>query len=361
MPVSAVNQNTSPTLNEVSTSIYNLRTEQKKITRKISEIKNTQATLARTIDPCEKTISSNDLSLIELNKVADKYGKDARVRLKEDHFKYGEPRNLLKKLFHGYRYKIECRDAVKKIKRRTNKLSAEIAIKTIEKEKNNEMSKRDELKKDYNINALKIKELTEKEKHISLELDEIRETYIELTKEKREGDMKRENFSMIYNSNAGCKAINHEARHQYGLMREGGKLDGNKVVDEYCRAHGDNIFNRGGAKYKDIIKTECYNLKNLVENAINDFYTPSNKMSTTYRGQRMTNESINTLISQYNTDMKHKDYTVYQTGQFFSTSSVKTIANGFANRSQSSDKVMFTVKGNSGNDICSKWHGIWSR
>lgn len=351
MPASAVNQNTPLTTKMVVNRINKCRKEQKKITWEISEIKNTQDILARKIDPYEKTISSNDLSLIELETVAEKYGKDARVRLKEDHFKYGEPRNLLKKLFHGYRYKIERDDAVKKINPHTNKLSAKTAIKTLEKEKNNQMSERDKLKKEYNINALKIKELTEKGKHVNLELNEIRVTYRELTKDKAEGDIKRADFSTIYQSNAGCKAINHEARHQYGLMLESLKFSGSKVVEEYRKAFGDNIFYRGGAKVKSMIINRCAQLPQLVKNAIDDFYTPSNEMSTTYRGQGMTDNSINALISQFKTDVQNKTDTVYQTGQFFSTSRVKEIAKGFAERSQSSVKVMFTVKGNSGNSI----------
>lgn len=53
----------------------------------------------------------------------------------------------------------------------------------------------------------------------------------------------------------------------------------------------------------------------------------------------------------YNADKKSDNKTVYQLGQFFSTSSRNDIAKSFANQSQDDVKVMFLVKGNSGNGI----------
>ncbi|MFW2168288.1 hypothetical protein ACN4C3_25990, partial [Enterobacter cloacae complex sp.6722794] len=58
-----------------------------------------------------------------------------------------------------------------------------------------------------------------------------------------------------------------------------------------------------------------------------------------------------TLIEHFNADKNHDNKTVYQPGQFFSTSSRLAIAEDFAQRSLDKVKVMFTVMGNSGDGI----------
>ncbi|CNE09446.1 hypothetical protein QVN42_07250 [Yersinia nurmii] len=130
-----------------------------------------------------------------------------------------------------------------------------------------------------------------------------------------------------------------------------GSLSGSKVVAEYERVHGDNIFGRGNKELKTTLKVNCSNLTELVKAGAKAWYTPTNKNTITHRGQGITSADINKLISQFNSDKAQNKATTYSLGQFFSTSGDKKVAQDFANRSQDSERVMFEVKGNSGRGI----------
>lgn len=157
----------------------------------------------------------------------------------------------------------------------------------------------------------------------------------------------RQNFSMIYQSNAGCKAINIEARHQFRSAPSAGKLSGNNVVEEYRRVHGYEIFDHGNKALKTTIKAICSNLSELVNTGAKAWYTPTEKNITTYRGQGITLRGIDKLISQFDADKQNNTETVYNLGQFFSTSKDQKVASDFAERSPDDAKVIFKVKGNS--------------
>lgn len=133
-------------------------------------------------------------------------------------------------------------------------------------------------------------------------------------------------------------------------------MSGNKVVEEYRRVHGYEIFSRGNKVLESTIKANCSNLSGLVKTGAKAWYTPTEKNITTYRGQGITPSGINKLISQFDADKQNKTETVYNLGQFFSTSRDANVASDFAKRSLDDENVIFKVKGNSSNGLSIPGH-----
>lgn len=161
----------------------------------------------------------------------------------------------------------------------------------------------------------------------------------------------RNDFSAIYQSNAGCKAINSQAHYLFGASTKEAKLSGSEMIAEYERVHGSNIFSGDNKKIKFTLKSKSKDLSELVKTAAKNWYTPSEKNITTYRGQRMTLKGLEALVEQFNADKNSSNAATYQLGQFFSTSTKASVARKFATESPKDYKVMFTVKGNSGSGL----------
>lgn len=98
----------------------------------ITSIRNTVAILNKSILSYEKDITSNRSLLKSLNTVLKKDGKDATVRLKNDHLKYGPASNFFKKILNGSRYASEREAAAKVMGVDDKVVSAETSIKTLQ-------------------------------------------------------------------------------------------------------------------------------------------------------------------------------------------------------------------------------------
>ncbi len=157
----------------------------------------------------------------------------------------------------------------------------------------------------------------------------------------------RSDFSLLYQSDAGCKAINAQSRFLYDQAASPAVLHSDKVIAEYKKVFGDEIFAKGNKNIKYIIQSHCSQLTSLIHKAAEAWYTPDNKNITTHRGQGMTREGMAILIREF----RNNRDTVYQTGQFFSTSADKTVAAHFAEKSPDVVKVIFSIKGNSGRTL----------
>ncbi|MFC0139151.1 hypothetical protein ACFFJN_02905 [Erwinia mallotivora] len=64
-------------------------------------------------------------------------------------------------------------------------------------------------------------------------------------------------------------------------------MSGDKVVEEYCEAHGYEIFSHGNKALKDTIQENCSNLSELVEKAANALYTPTKKILQLTAGKEL--------------------------------------------------------------------------
>lgn len=213
------------------------------------------------------------------------------------------------------------------------------------------MSKVNDLNKKVAENNKEIDNIEARKNRIEKKIGELAKIETDAKKADEKNHKTWQNFSTIYQSNAGCKALNIEARHQFSSAPSAGKVSGNKVVEEYCKAHGYEIFNRGNQVVESTIKANCRNLSELVKRGAIAWYTPSEKNITTYRGQGITPSGINKLISRFDADKQNKTETVYKLGQFFSTSRHVNVARDFAKRSPDDEKVIFKVKGNSSNGL----------
>lgn len=317
--------------------------------KNINEIKNIACETFKSIETSETAISSYQSSLKSLEPFSEK--KDTVVRLKGDHFKSGEASNFLKNIFFGGRYKTEREAAAKEINVVGNTVSAGEVIKTLQTKVKDTMSKVEELKKEITGYKEEYDDLSTQETSIKKNINELNKIVAERDKVDKEIRQARSDFCMIYQSNAGCKGLNDEARYQFGNARYPGKVRGSDVVAEYRRVHGDNIFGGGNKELKSTISFKCEDLHEVVKTGAKAWYTPTEKNTTTHRGQGMTQSGIDTLISQFIADVKYKTETVYQPGQFFSTSADKNVASNFAECSQDAVKVLFKVIGNSGNGL----------
>ncbi|MDR6352608.1 hypothetical protein [Pantoea sp. SORGH_AS_0659] len=349
MPINSIRSNTVVPMNHIRQKRIELSKSRNNLSKKISGIKNCVTELNKSIAAHKKNISGNESLLKSLQSVSAKHGENVSVRLKNDHFKYGQASNFLKNTFHGNRYQAEREAAVKKVNAEGSTVSAGMAINKLQSKIDSAMSKVNELKKEVAGYDKKIDNIEERKYRIEEKIDKLAKIEIDAKKADEINQKNRDNFSIIYQSNAGCNAINIEARHQFSGAPSGGKASGNKVVEEYRRVHGYKIFTRGNKVFESTIKANCSNLSELVKTGAKAWYTPTKKNITTYRGQGITPSGINKLISQFNADKQNKTETVYNLGQFFSTSIDINVASYFANCSPDDEKVIFKVKGNSSN------------
>ncbi|MCX8958433.1 ADP-ribosyltransferase domain-containing protein [Erwinia psidii] len=351
MPINPVRHNTVVPVNDIRQERIELSKLRSSLSQKISDIKNSATEKNKSIAVHKNNIADNQSLLKSLHSVSAKNGENATVRLKKDHFKYGQASNILKKMLHGSRYQTEREAAVKKINAQGSTVSAGKVIKTLQTRIDSTLSEVHELKTEVAGYDKKIDNIEAIKYGIEKKLDNLTKIETNAKKADEKNHSARQNFSMIYQSNVGCKALNVEARHQFGNTPLAGKVSGSKVVEEYRRVHGYEIFSRGNKALESTIKANCSDLNELVKTGAKAWYTPTEKNITTYRGQGMTQSGINTLISRFNADEHNKTETVYILGQFFSTSRSVNVANDFANRSQDDAKVIFKVKGNSSNGL----------
>lgn len=322
------------------------------LSAKISNIKNTVTRLNAERLESEKNLIVERISFCNLRMIAQLHGENTPIRLKNDHFKYGgEASNFLKQKIYHRRYQAEREAAAQKFKVEGDVIVAGMAIKKQQEEIIKIFDHMVALEvvvgqKDKAINQLNVKKY-----NIEKKIDTLTEILADARKAEEKRQKIYQNFSMLYQSNAGCKAINLEARHLFGRSPIAGKINGSEIVEEYRRVHGDNIFSRGNNYLKSIIKFNCSNLSELVRTSAKEWYTPREKNITTYRGQGMTQHGLQKLVSQFHTDKHNGTETVYRLGQFFSTTTDRQVARDFANRSQDEAKVMFKVKGNSSNGL----------
>ncbi|PIJ80120.1 hypothetical protein BLD46_16055 [Erwinia sp. OLMTSP26] len=320
-----------------------------KLSQKITGIKNSVTEINKSIITYKRNIAGNQSLLNSLQSILEQQGEAATVRLKNDHFKYGQASHFFKKMLYGSRYQTERDAAVEKVNAAERTVSAGEVRKTLQIRIDSALTKVNELKNDVIIHGQSINHFQAKKDGIEKKIDKLAKIEADAKKAEEKKDKIRQNFSMIYQSNAGCKALNIEARHQFGNAPSAGKLSASAVVEEYRRVHGYEIFSRGNKALESTIKANCSDLRELVKTAANAWYTPTEKNITTYRGQGITQSGINALISGFNADEHNKTETLYHPGQFFSTSWHLNVASDFANRSQDDVKVIYKMTGNSSN------------
>ncbi|WPA93773.1 ADP-ribosyltransferase domain-containing protein [Providencia zhijiangensis] len=298
-----------------------------------------------------RSINQKDSFLNELGGISDQHGKDSHVRLKNGHFKVGQGSNFLKNIFSGGRYQSERKEAAQNLGITKGSISVSDSIKILEGKKNEAAQKLVSLNKELNTEKQNIQNIKKELEPITAQLKkiELQETADKKAAEKLTNQ--RNDFSAIYQSNAGCKAINSQARYLFGASTQAASLSSNKVIAEYERVHGSDIFSKGNKELKFTLKSKSEDLSELVKTAAKNWYTPSEKSTTTYRGQGMTQKGLEALVEQFNADKNSSNVATYQLGQFFSTSSNPKVAQNFATQSQDEHKIMFMVKGNSGSGI----------
>ncbi|CNE09415.1 Uncharacterised protein [Yersinia nurmii] len=128
------------------------------------KIKNELSAIKVEINKEQKAIKSSNILLKSLTGISPKHGDDVNVRLKNGNVKFGQRSNSLKNFVSGSRYQAERQEAAKYFGSEDREVSAAEA---------------------------KVRKADEANQKI------------------------RKDFSMVYQSNAGCKALNVEARHQF--------------------------------------------------------------------------------------------------------------------------------------------------
>lgn len=322
--------------------------KQKTLTNQLKVINNTVESHQSQFCKRQKKIEHiQQRVLLKLTKISDQYGSDSMIRIKNNQIREQPSNSFLKKLFFGNRYKSELKIAAEMANSKKSHITASELSNYLDQKISKYETKNNELKQTIRSETQSLPSIKKELTQINGQLEKIQLQEAETKKIAQQNN----NFALIYQSNAGCKAINAQARHLYGSSTRSASLKGSDIIAEYERVHGDNIFSKGNKHYKSDLNSYAKGLTTLVTTAANNWYTPTSTNTTTYRGQGMTSPGLQTLIEHFNTDKNHDNKTVYQLGQFFSTSSKLAIAESFAKRSTDEVKVMFTVTGNSGNGI----------
>lgn len=308
-----------------------------------AELQNKERTLGseirgvkNSIDKLDTSIKSNQSSLNTLNAISDKHGGDASIRLKGNNFKPGSGNAL----FSGSRYQKERADAATKLGVPGKEVSASKAISIVSSEIKNDKAELTSLKQDLGHKETELKDVRIRQVREG-KMGNVTTAKASTDKANAQTKQARENFSLIYQSNAGCKALNAEARYQSGQSKTPGSLSGSKVIAEYQRSKGDDIFSGGNKDIKNTINSCSTNLSSLVKTGAKAWYTPGGDTIKTHRGQGMTQEGFKALTNGQ----------AYKLGQFFSTSTNPRVAETFANSSKEALKVMFEIEGNSSRGI----------
>ncbi|CNH87147.1 NAD:arginine ADP-ribosyltransferase [Yersinia aldovae] len=325
-----------------------LHQEKNTLCASIQKVENVLIDVNREIKATTNHLNTNNVLLTSLKGIASKRGDDANIRLKNDHFKLGQGSNFLKNLINGGRYKLEQRAAATKLAVKGSEVSARTGISTLTQQIETIKESLLSLTSEQKSNNTESVDLNAKLKDVNRQIETFNKAKTAADKADNKNKALRNNFSMIYQSNTGCKAINTEARHQFGNANQSAKLNGNQVIAEYVKTHGDNVFSGGNAPVKSAIQSHCSDLSTLVKDVAKAWYTPTDTTTTSHRGQGMTQDGINKLITQFKNDSVGS---VYKLGQFFSTSKDVGVAKNFADRTGDSVKIMFEVKGNSGRGI----------
>lgn len=302
------------------------------ITKELKNVKNS-------IEQLDIKIESYKSTRNTLVAIAKKSGEKASIRLKGNNFKPGSGNAF----FSGNRYQKERLEAAKLLGVKGNVVSASEAIKILSSQIDSFEGEKAELAKNHT---------TDKPKNVGQQSNNgkvgtVKTAKISTNKSDAEKKENREKFSLLYQTNVGCEALNAEARCQSGQSKMAGRLKGDDVILEYRKVHDYEIFSGGNAKIERNIETYSKNLKEIVHNAADAFYTPSRTIIDSFRGQDMTSQDLNTLFEQFK---ENKDQ-VYKPGRFFSTSKNIDIAKQFIQKENAMKKVIFEIKGNSSNPV----------
>ncbi|MFC0139150.1 hypothetical protein ACFFJN_02900 [Erwinia mallotivora] len=165
MPIESIRNNTLFNINDTQLMHIGLTGLKNDLSKNISDIKNSVTKLNKSITKLKKNISGNQSLLKSLQSVSAKHGENASVRLKNDHFKYGQAGNFFKNIFHGNRYQTEREAAVKMVNAEGSTVSAAMVINTLQSKIDSALSKVNGLRKEIaehnkKINGVEKKNIT---------------------------------------------------------------------------------------------------------------------------------------------------------------------------------------------------------
>lgn len=148
MPINFIRNTTEVPMHGIRQERIDLSKFRNKLSQNISDIKNCVTELKKSITAHKNNIAGNQPLLKSLQSVSAKHGENASVRLKNNHFKYGQASNFFKNIFHSNRYQTEREAAVKKINTEGSTVSAGMVINTLQSKIDSALSKVNELKKE---------------------------------------------------------------------------------------------------------------------------------------------------------------------------------------------------------------------
>lgn len=323
-------------------------------TQLVSGLKHIENVLIRTstMFKSEALILRNHYFLLgNLQSIVNKKDNETVVRLKNDHLKSAQGKNMLKSWLYGSRYENEKKAAAEHFGVKGGDLSAGEAIRILERKMNDKSNRLSLLQREVRRAKGKQTSLNEMKAGVEQKLRNLAASEKKSSDEKKAAETLRNDFSLLYQSNTGCEAINVMARFLYGQAKSVINLSSDKVIAEYKRIHVDDIFQKSNRAFIYTIRAGCTQLPQLVRKAAQAWYTPGGKTITTHCGQGMTQKGIGALISQFNRDRAQGSDTIYKAGQFFSTFREARVAQDIASKSQNAVKVVFDIKGNSGSTI----------
>lgn len=294
------------------------------------------------------SVSAINGMIKQLNRISTKHGDNSIVRLKASgKLKHEKSSSKLKNLFNldAKRLKSERRAAVELV--RPQSTDDAKATTVMAKECSEYLTKL------VNDGCNELKKLSSELPRLENELPIVKQQ-LRLAKaqehkiDEAKNNMKKsiQVFSLIYHSDYGYPLINAAARSKYGNSSSycNEMLKYKNVLESYTKIN-DKAFNN--EQYKDLplkIMNACKDMDKLVEDSAKLFYNKDGAKMTTYRGQSMTTDGLNTLRTNFDNNKN----IIYGPGQFFSTTKDKQTAYGFANTNVYSEApipVRYTIKG----------------
>ncbi|MDR5014439.1 hypothetical protein RF663_09395 [Aeromonas veronii] len=295
------------------------------------------------------SVSAINGMIKQLNRISTKHGDNSIVRLKASgKLKHEKSSSKLKNLFNldAKRLKSERRAAVELV--RTQSTDAK-ATTVMAKECSEYFTKL------VNDGRNELTRLSSELPRLDDELHIVKEQLTSAKAQEHKIDEAKNNikeriqvFSVIYRSDHGYPLINAAARSKYGNSSSycNEILKHKNVLESYTQINDKAFKNE---QYKHLpwkIKNACKDMDKLVEDSAELFYNKDGGKMTTYRGQSMTTDGLNTLRTNFDNNKN----IIYGPGQFFSTTKDKQTAYGFANANanvyvQAPNPVRYTIKG----------------
>lgn len=357
----------TPTVAHIPPELQQLKTEKKRVASDIKRVYQKQDELKSSLKVKEHKKNGTNITINNIKRISTPHANNPILRLKNGIFKDGENQSFIKKQLYKDRYALERHAAAQAAGSATPEIRAQEALTMYQRTLSALNQDIHNSQNEINKSVKELQELFQKESAIERALKAHTSgakgakttpsgsVTAAAGKALIEADQRKVDvFGAIYHTTSGYEGIRdltltlRDGSFSGDPDKAGDKLGG-KVIREYEKRKGDNIFKNNKISKYDI-KNEAVRIFQDIKIYENLFYnTEGKKTINTCRGEYMTQAGINELYQRF----KKQPDAVYELGQFYSTSTNQQFVKNLVHNDpeQGKVRVIFTLKGKSSRPV----------